>query len=327
MSIVMSIRGSAANKIFDRYKKLIIAFLLIIFLFVLGEITVSNFLSIGQILLTVKLASFIALFGLCQMVVIAGGGSGLDLSVGYAATMTAVFTASIMDGQNANLWLAVLVALGLGIAVGLANGVLTAYFKLPPLVVTLAMANILQGVINVYTAGRNITGRPSPVLKIIAAKSTGIFPNILFILLIVTPIVMIILSRTKWGLKLFGSGTNETAAHLSGVNVKLVRCTAFVLCGVLASLIGLLLLGNMGIAFKDMGSNYVMPSIAAAVVGGVSLTGGDGNYLGVILGAIFLQTLTNLLVALGWGDAGKWTGFGIVLFILLIVYVSNRRSR
>jgi len=327
MSIVMSIRGSAANKIFDRYKKLIIAFLLIIFLFVLGEITVSNFLSIGQILLTVKLASFIALFGLCQMVVIAGGGSGLDLSVGYAATMTAVFTASIMDGQNANLWLAVLVALGLGIAVGLANGVLTAYFKLPPLVVTLAMANILQGVINVYTAGRNITGRPSPVLKIIAAKSTGIFPNILFILLIVTPIVMIILSRTKWGLKLFGSGTNETAAHLSGVNVKLVRCTAFVVSGVLASLIGLLLIGNMGIAFKDMGSNYVMPSIAAAVVGGVSLTGGDGNYLGVILGAIFLQTLTNLLVALGWGDAGKWTGFGIVLFILLIVYVSNRRSR
>ncbi len=327
MSTVMSIRGSAAYKIFARYKKLIIAFLLIIFLFVLGEITVSNFLSIGQILLTVKLASFIALFGLCQMVVIAGGGSGLDLSVGYTATMTAVFTASIMDGQNANLWLAVLVALGLGIAVGLVNGVLTAYFKLPPLVVTLAMANILQGVINVYTAGRNITGRPSPVLKIIAAKSTGIFPNILFILLIVTPIVMIILSRTKWGLKLFGSGTNETAAYLSGVNVKLVRCTAFVLCGVLASLIGLLLLGNMGIAFKDMGSNYVMPSIAAAVVGGVSLAGGDGNYLGVILGAIFLQTLTNLLVALGWGDAGKWTGFGIVLFILLIVYVSNRRSR
>jgi ribose transport system permease protein len=64
-----------------------------------------------------------------------------------------------------------------------------------------------------------------------------------------------------------------------------------------------------------MGSNYVMPSVAAAVVGGVSLTGGDGNYLGVILGAIFLQTLTNLLVALGWGDAGKWLGFGIVLFI------------
>ncbi len=327
MSTVMSRQGSAAYKIYDRYKRLIIAFLLIIFLFVLGEVTVSSFLSLGQILLTVKLASYIALFGLCQMVVIAAGGSGLDLSVGYTATITAVFTASIMDGQNANLWMAVLVALGLGIAIGLANGVLTAYFKLPPLVVTLAMANILQGVINVYTAGRNITGRPSPVLQIMAAKSTGIFPNILFILIIVMPIVMIILYRTKWGLMLFGSGTNEKAAYLSGVNVRLVRCTAFVISGVLASLIGLFLIGNMGIAFKDMGSNYVMPSIAAVVVGGVSLTGGDGNYIGVILGAIFLQTLTNLLVALGWGDAGKWTAFGIVLFVLLIVYVSNRRRR
>jgi ribose transport system permease protein len=327
MSRLMSIRDNAVFTVINRYKKLIIAFFLIIFLFILGEITVETFFSLGQILLTMKLASFIALFGLCQMVVIAAGGSGLDLSVGYTATITAVFTAAIMDGQNAHLWMAVLVALGLGITIGLANGVLTAYFKLPPLVVTLAMANILQGIINAYTAGKNITGRPSPVLQIIAAKSTGIFPNIVFILIIITPIVMIIMYKTKLGLKLFGSGSNETAAYLSGVNVKMVRCTAFILSGTLASLIGLLLLGNMGIAFKDMGSNYVMPSIAAVVVGGVSLTGGDGNYVGVILGSIFLQTLTNLLVALGWGDAGKWTGFGIVLLALLIVYLSSRHRR
>ena len=323
----MDIRNSAVVHFFDRHRKLLVALLLIIFLFLLGQITVSNFLSLAQILLTVKLASFIALFGLCQMIVIAGGGSGLDLSVGYTATITSVLTASVMDGKNENLWLAVLVALGIGIVVGSVNGALAAYVKLPPLVVTLAMSQMLQGTINVYTAGANITGRPSPVLQIIAAKSTGIFPHILIILLIVTPIVMIVLNKTKLGMKLFGAGANETAAYLSGVNVRLVRCVAFILSGVLASLIGLLLLGNMGIAFKDMGSNYVMPSIAAVVVGGVSLGGGDGNYLGVILGAIFLQTLSNLLVALGWGDAGKWVGFGTVLYVLLIVYVSNRRSR
>jgi ribose transport system permease protein len=327
MRILAGARVAGVLAVVDRHKKLLIAVLLIFFLFVLGQLTVSNFLSFGQILLTVKLASFIALFGLCQMIVIASGGSGLDLSVGYTATVTAVLTASMMDGKNENLWIAVLVALGVGLVVGALNGVLTAFIRLPPLVVTLAMSQILQGAINVYTAGRNITGRPSPVLQIIAAKSTGIFPNILFTLLIVSPIVMILMNRTKWGMKLFGAGTNETAAHLAGVNVKRVRFVAFVISGVFASLIGLLLLGNMGIAFKDMGSNYVMPSIAAVVVGGVSLTGGDGNYIGVILGAIFLQTLTNLLVALGWGDAGKWLGFGIVLFILLIVYVSNRRRR
>jgi len=327
MNTGIGLRNSAIYKAYDRYKKLVIAVLLIIFLFVLGQITVSNFFTFPQVLLTIKLASLIALFGLCQMVVIAAGGSGLDLSVGYAATMTAVFTAKIMDGKNENLWLAIVVAVAIGIGVGTLNGVLTSFFKLPPLVITLAMANILQGVINVYTAGKNITGRPSPVLRVIAAQSTGICPNILFLLAIVGAIVMIVLSKTKLGLMLFGVGSNETAAYLSGVNVKIVRFTAFVFSGVLASLIGLLLIGNMGIAFKDMGSNYVMPSIAAVVVGGVSLNGGEGNYLGVILGAIFLQTLTNLLVALGWGDAGKWVGFGTVLFILLIVYVSNRRGR
>ncbi|SLM11762.1 putative ABC transporter permease protein y4mJ [uncultured spirochete] len=315
------------SSFFSKYKKLIVAALLIIFLFVLGEIIVSDFLSVGQILLTIKLSSFIALFGLCQMIVIAAGGSGLDLSVGYTATVTAVLTAKLMDGKNENIWIAILVALALGFIIGVLNGFFVSYIKLPPLVVTLAMSQMIQGAINVYTAGKNITGKPSPILQLIAAKTTGFVPNIIFLLILLTIIVMLILNKTRIGILLYGVGANPTAAHLSGVDIKRVRFLSYVVSGILASFIGLLLLGNMGIAFKDMGSNYVMPSIAAAVVGGVSLAGGDGNYLGVVLGAIFLQTLTNLLVALGWGDAGKWTGFGIVLFLLLIVYVSNRRKR
>lgn len=318
---------SSLREFLERNNKTFIAFLLIVFLFILGEIVVSNFLSLGQILLTIKLSSFIALFALCQMIVIAAGGAGLDLSVGYIATLSAILTATIMDGQNENLITAILVALLIGAVIGFFNGALVAYVKLPPLVVTMAMASIIQGAINVYTAGKNITGKPAPILETIAAKTTGIFPNILFVLILLAVIVMILLYKTKWGLTLFGVGTNERTAYLSGVNVKAVRMTAFIISGVVAGLIGLLLIGYMGTAFKDMGSNYVMPSIAAVVVGGVSLLGGEGNYFRVILGSIFLQTLTNLLVALGWGDAGKWLGFGIVLFALLIAYVSNRRKR
>ena len=324
---VFAKKNVTVQALYRKNKAIIVALLLIVFLFCLGGVTVPNFLSFPQVLLTIKLASFIALFGLCQMVVIAAGGDGLDLSVGYAATLTAVLTTYVMDGKNENLWIAIGIAIALGLVIGLLNGFFAAYVKLPPLVVTLAMANVLQGAINVYTAGTNITGRPSPVLRVIAAQSSGIFPNILFLLIVVAVLVVVVLYKTKWGLLLFGTGANERAAYLSGANIRRVRCAAFVVSGVLASLIGLLLVGNMGMAFKDMGSNYVMPSIAAAVVGGVSLSGGNGNYVGVILGAVFLQTLTNLLVALGWGDAGKWTGFGIVLFILLIVYVSNRRKR
>lgn len=320
-------RKEAVSSALSQNKKTLIAFLLIVFLFILGNFLVSNFLSLGQVLLTIKLSSFIALFALCQMIVIAAGGSGLDLSVGFTATLAAILAAGIMDGQNGNLPAAILACVLIGGVIGLANGALVAYVKLPPLVVTMAMASIVQGIINVYTAGRNITGKPSPVLQTLAAKYTGIFPNILFVLIVVTVVVMILLYKTKWGLKLFGVGTNERTAYLSGVNVKTVKLLAFVISGAIAGLVGLLLIGNMGIAFKDMGSSYVMPSIAAVVVGGVSLIGGEGNYFRVILGSIFLQTLTNLLVALGWGDAGKWLGFGIVLFVLLIAYVSDRRKR
>ncbi|MEN3186042.1 MAG: ABC transporter permease [Atribacterota bacterium] len=327
MNTVMSRPKLLGYKVYEKYKKIFTVFLLIVLLFVFGAVTLPNFLSMEQVFMTVKLASFTALFALCQMIVIAAGGSGLDLSVGYTATITAVLTASIMNGGNERLWLAVLIALALGVLVGLANGVLTAYLKLPPLVVTLAMADILQGIVNAYVAGKAITGRPSPFLVTLAAKFTGKFPNILFVLILVTFIVAMILNKTKWGQILFGVGANERTAYLSGINVKKVRCIAFTISGVLASLMGLLLLGNMGIAFKDMGSNYVLPSIAAVVIGGVSLAGGEGNYFGVILGAIFLQTLTNLLIAFGLGDAGKWLGFGIILFAMLSAYASNRRRR
>lgn len=315
------------NEVLHNNKKTLVAFLLIIFLFLLGELVVSNFLSLGQVLLTVKLSSFIALFALCQMVVIAAGGAGLDLSVGFTATLTAILSATIMDGKNENLLPAILIALLIGAIVGSLNGLLVAYVKLPPLVVTMAMASIIQGTINVYTAGASIKGRPSPILQYVAAQTTGIVPNILFILLLVAVIATILLAKTKWGVKLFGVGANERTAYLSGVNVKAVRFTAFVISGMFAGLVGLLLIGYMGTAFKDMGSSYIMPSIAAVVVGGISLAGGEGNYFRVILGSVFLQTLTNLLVALGWGDAGKWLGFGIVLFVLLAAYVSDLRKR
>jgi len=126
---------------------------------------------------------------------------------------------------------------------------------------------------------------------------------------------------------MFGVGANERAAYLSGIDVRATRLKAFIFSGIWASCMGLILLGNMGIAFKDMGSNFIMPSIAAAVVGGVSMGGGEGNYLGVVLGSIFLQALTNLLVALGWGDAGKWLGFGIVLFVMLLFYAREKRNK
>ena len=319
-------RKNGLSEFYQRFKKMFIAVFLIIIIFVVGEIAIGSFLSLSQVLLTFKFATFIALFGLCQMLVIASGGD-IDLSVGYIATLVAVLTAQVMNGQNETLWIAILIAIGIGCVIGFANGLLTAYVKLPSLVVTMAMANIVQGIVNVYAAGSSITGAPAPVLQQLSAKLTGIFPNIVWVLIATAIVVMIIMFKTKIGMKLLGVGANPVAAYLSGVNVKRVRTIAFMASGVIAGLVGLLLIGNAGQAFKDMASSYVMPSIAAVVIGGMSLSGGEGNYIGVILGAVVLQTLTNLFVAFGWGDAGKWLGYGIILLFMLIAYVREKMFR
>lgn len=314
------------NNFYQSYKKLITAAILILLIFIVGQCVTGTFMSLSQLFITFKFATYIALFGLCQMLVIAAGGD-IDLSVGYIATLVAVLSAKVMNGQDGNLWLAVLVAVGVGLLIGLGNGLLTTYVKLPSLVVTMAMANIVQGIVNVYTAGSIITGAPSPSIQILAAKMSGMFPNILLVLIVTAVIMMLIMYKTKIGVKLLGVGSNPVAAYLSGVNVKRVRTAAFMASGAIAGIVGLLLLGNSGQAFKDMASMYVMPSIAAVVIGGMSLNGGEGNFIGVILGAMVLQTLTNLFVAVGWGDAGKWLGYGIILLLMLIAYVREKIAR
>lgn len=321
--------------LYNRNKKVINTLLMVILVFVGGELVLTlfkgaspgTFLSTQQVFLTMRLATFVALFGLCQMLVICVGGGGLDLSVGYIATLSGILGASIMDGGNGGLVPAILVAIVIGAVFGLGNGVLTAYAGLPPLVVTMAMANIVQGIVNAYVAATPIKSQTAPLLQTLAAKFTGVFPNILLVVLVALVISGVLISRTKVGVKILGVGANETTAYLSGVNVRRVRCIAFVASGILAALIGLLLVGYLGQAAKDMGSNYVMPSVVAVVVGGCSINGGEANYLSVVLGAIVLQSLTNLFVALGWGDAGKWLGYGIILLVMLAAYVRGKRRR
>lgn len=329
------IRKNPIAEFYHANSKVLNTFLMVLLVFVGGEIILTlfkgaapgTFLSTQQVFLTMRLATFVALFGLCQMLVICVGGGGLDLSVGYIATLSGILGASIMDGGNGGILPAIIVAVVVGAVFGLGNGVLTAYAGLPPLVVTMAMANIVQGIVNAYVAATPIKGQSAPLLQQLAAKFTGVFPNILFVVLAALIIAGVLIGKTKIGVKILGVGANETTAYLSGVNVRRVRCIAFVASGILAALIGLLLVGYLGQAAKDMGSNYVMPSVVAVVVGGCSIKGGEASYLSVALGAVVLQSLTNLFVALGWGDAGKWLGYGIILLVMLAAYVRGRRGR
>lgn len=312
----------------QKNRKLLSILLLIAALALLGEIFIGGILTLKQGLSTLQYAVYTAMFALCQMIVIAGGGNAIDLSVGYIATLSAIFGVAIMDGQGGvHLLLAILSAIGVGGFFGALNGALVSFFELSPLVVTMSMSSIVQGVINVYAAGSSISGKPAQILRTCTVESLFGIPNIILFMLVLLALVSIVLKKTSLGPVLRGVGQNPRAAHLSGVNVKLRRFRSFVVSGVFAGLIGLMLVGNMNMAFKDMASSYVMPSYAAVVVGGVSLSGGETSYLRVYLGAVFLQLLSSLFIQLGGGDAVKWFGYGAILYVLLLIYASDRRKK
>lgn len=287
----------------------------------------GNFVSVPQVMTLIRLASFTALFALCQMIVMSVGGGGLDLSIGYLSALSAILAGHIMEGSNAGLVPAILVAIAVGAAFGIVNGLLVSYINLPPLVVTMAMASVIQGICYVYTTFIPISGAPGSAITFFTSNFTGIIPNILFLLIPVAVVVEIIYKKTRLGIKILGVGSNEMTAFLSGINVKRVRACAYMASGIVAALCGIVLLGYFDKASMDLGNNYVMTSIVCAVIGGVAINGGKASYVPVILGAFVIQTLNSLFVAIGWGDAGKWLGFGIFLFIMLILYVRNKSLR
>lgn len=285
------------------------------------------FFSVKQCMVLIRLASFTALFALCQMIVMSIGGGGLDLSIGYISALSAIIAGHIMEGSNMGVFPAIVIAILVGAVFGLLNGVLVSYIGLPPLVVTMAMASVIQGICYLYTTYIPISGAPGSCITFFTSKFTGIVPNMLFMLIPVAIVVEIIYKKTRLGVKLLGVGSNEITAHLSGVNVKRVRAFAYMASGIVAALCGIVLLGYFDKASMDLGNNYVMTSIVCAVIGGVSINGGKASYIPVILGAFVIQTLNSLFVAIGWGDAGKWLGFGLILLVMLMIYVRDKISR
>ena len=318
--------SASAGKFFTTYGRTIFPFLLAIILVIIGEIFSPGFASPSHVLNLLKTSSFLGIIVLAQTIVIVAGREGIDLSVGALASYGAVFAATVINGKDANIPLALVLVTAGGFLLGLINGLGISYFRIPPLIMTLGMASVINGLIIIYSQGFAFSGSASELLKIIGGKGTYGIPNMAVVWVIVTVIALFVLSRTKYGVGLYGVGANDLTAELNGVNTKRVRALAYACSGAISSLAGIFLLGYIGLAFIDIGSSYVLPSVAAAVIGGISLAGGAGSYLGAAGGSLVLTTLTAVLVTLRMGEAGKQVVYGLVLIMLLAFYGRQRRK-
>lgn len=294
-----------------------------------GQALLPGFFGLGQVANQLKIAAFLGMFGLCQTIVIAAGGQGLDLSVGAVATLGGILGAALMAGSDAAMPLAGLVAVLAGLGVGCVNGFAIAVLHIPPLVATLAIASVVDGGLIVFDSIVQPSHAASPILVGIAGRTTAGVPNIVIVWALVTAAAVWILARSAWGRRLAGTGANPIVALLSGTNVTLVKIATYALSAGIAALAGFLLTGYVGQAFLGLGNSYILTSIVVAAIGGVTLAGGSAPYPGVVAAAIMMTVLVSLLTAIDIGEAGRQIVFGATLlgFLLLDRYMARRISR
>ena len=310
------------------------ALILAIILFLLSGLLPNGFgsdLNVARAQATniVRLAVFLGVIAAGQTLVIISGSEGIDLSAGSVVTLTAILTYIIVNGVDARVLPALLVALVVGAMVGFINGVGITFLKISPFVMTLGMSGVVAGAIIVITHG-NVTGKVAPLMtRLIARPLTPSLqiPNAILIWILFGILMWLLLERTTFGKNLFAIGVNRVTARLSGVNVTGMNLLTYSLAGALAGFGGFLLVGNTGVVHLQLGQPFLFPSIAAVAVGGTLLSGGKGSYWGTMAGAIVLTLITSLLTTMQMPESVRRMVLGGTLLILISIYGRQRALR
>ena len=309
------------------FSKEIISVVLVAILIIVGAIVNRGSADVTYLLVRIKVASFIGMIGLIQATVILSGGGGIDVSVGTMASMGALFGASIMQGRNEMLVPALLVVGAAGLVLGLVNGLMIARLRIHPLIQTLAMSFVITGIIVAYSQGRMLLGKPSRIIEELVNNKIGPVSIVVLIWLALVLAMEFLLRRSRVGRKLTAVGTNEKAALLSGINVATFRIGIYAFSGLCSSVFGVLVLGYVHTVYLDVGNQYLFPSVVACTIGGISLAGGAGSYVGALGGALVYVFLQSFLVTINMNEAWRKVIFGLILVIVLVVYSRNKRQK
>ena len=215
-----------------------------------------------------------------------------------------------------------------GVAIGLVNGVGVAYLRIPSMIITLATNAVAQGLMVVYTGGFSPQDSASDAVRYIA---TGFLlpgiPNAVIIWAVIGAATIFLLNRTTFGRAVYAIGNRESAAYLSGITTRRIVMIAFAISGGLSAFGGVLLAGYASKAAQSMGDPYLLPSIAAVVLGGTSILGGRGTYLGTIAGVILITLLQSILSVMQIPEAGRQIIYGVVIVAMLLLYGRSPASR
>ena len=273
------------------------------------------FLTPTQVSTTFLYAAVLGLIAAGQTLVMLTGG--VDLSVATTAT-TGAFMVSSYGNHGAAF--AIGVALAVGLAIGLVNGIGVAIFRVNPLIMTLGVSTITLGLLTIYSQKRFISLVPSFVSKLGSERFATYIPYDLLVWAPIAALIILGLRYSGIGRMIYAIGDNPEACRLAGVRVWQVQIFVYAMCGLLSALAGVLLVGFNNAADLGIGAPFLLPSVAAVVIGGTSIFGGLGGYTGTILGALILTVLDSLLVILNASAAARQIVYGLIVLALAAIY-------
>ncbi len=267
--------------------------------------------------------AFVAIIAIGMTAVIASGG--IDLSVGSSVVLSAMVISVAMSSALA-FWISAVLALGAALLVGLLNGILIAYAGMPAFVVTLGTLSAARSLAMVLSDNKMIWqfGPDHDILLWVGGGSTFGLPHPLYVLTALTIVMSLAFKWTRWGQHLFAIGSNENAAVLTGIPVKRLKVSIYMFSAFTAGLAGILMAGWLGSVTTNLGQAMELTVIAAAVIGGANLAGGEGTAFGAVVGALLIEVIRNSLILLGISTF--WQGMFIGTFIIVAVAFDRFRN-
>ncbi len=291
---------------------------LLVVLVILSEIARPGIVNLNWAGVILRTAVPLAILAGCQVLTMLTGG--IDLSVGSVASMSGFLVATLVGDYG--LWVALFTALAVAAIAGALTGIGVGVFRVHPLIMTLGMGLVVFGFANAWQLIRVQTGGGTPEeLRFIGSGSLwGIVPHSLLVFVPLAALILVGLRRTGYGRLLYAIGDNPIAARLSGARSWQVLIVLYAISAAMAAIAGFLLSGLTNVASVTLADSYVLPSVAAAVIGGTSIMGGRGGYGGAIAGAIILAVIQSLLSSLGYPEAIRQILFGSIIVAVAAAY-------
>ncbi len=304
----------------NRSRAIWISYALVILLFLAGSVTIAGFSKPSSVLSMLVLASFTGIAAMGQNLALLLGG--IDMSIPYIITM-----ADILIPYFSNLHLpfiaSLAIVLAIAVVVGVANGFLSAVLRLHPLIITLGTGYIVDGAMYVLTQGVPSGSAPPFLVSMVSLGSHAFgfhFPPVILAWIVLAGILIWGLRGTKWGRQIYAVGANVKAAELSLVSRVKVWTYAYVSSAILAALAGVLLSGFSGSGYFGIGNPYLFISVGAVAIGGTSLLGGSGSYVGTIAGVLALTEISSMLIGFNIGPSRQEIFYGLIVLLMITVY-------